>query len=395
MTAAPWPLRVRHVPADGPVAAIMLAFLATAGLFYVNIMPALVDGMIHALGFSNQSAGLVAGLNVYGAAAGALTASFWVRRLAWKPVAAGLLLVLIAIDLLSMSAHTLAVLAALRIVDGLIGGFLVGIGISVIARTKAPDRVFGVLLLVQFSMGGLGLMVLPPLVPALGMPVVFAALILFSLVTLAMLPWLDHYPIPPPRAAGSAMPSSPPRYLLFLVLSGMFLFQAANMGVAAYILPLGEAAGLARDFMSVVLGAANWVGVLGSGLVILLAGRTRRAPPLLIALLVTVLGMLVFLASAQGVFYALANGITSITWNMVIPYLFGLCADFDRSGRIAVIGSFCSKMGLASGPVIAGYLTGSGDFHSLLWVASGAILAVGIVIILPTMRLDSVNRLEL
>jgi len=44
---------------DSNLARIFLAFLATAGLFYVNIMPALVSGLIDGLGFSNQQAGYV------------------------------------------------------------------------------------------------------------------------------------------------------------------------------------------------------------------------------------------------------------------------------------------------------------------------------------------------
>jgi len=36
---------------DGEIARVLLAFLATAGIFYVNIMPAIVDGLIEGLGF--------------------------------------------------------------------------------------------------------------------------------------------------------------------------------------------------------------------------------------------------------------------------------------------------------------------------------------------------------
>ncbi len=71
---------------DGLLACVLLAFLATAGLFYVNIMPALVAGLIDGLGFSNREAGFVGSANVYGAACGALVAVFLVRRLPWRRV---------------------------------------------------------------------------------------------------------------------------------------------------------------------------------------------------------------------------------------------------------------------------------------------------------------------
>ena len=52
-----------QLPKAGPdsmLARLFLAFLGTAGIFYLNILPALVDGLIEALGFTNQQAGAVA-----------------------------------------------------------------------------------------------------------------------------------------------------------------------------------------------------------------------------------------------------------------------------------------------------------------------------------------------
>src|SRR5512140_3259605 len=86
----------------GEVARVLLAFLASAGLFYVNIMPALVDGLIQGAGFSNREAGLVGSSNVYGAALGALIAVFIVKRIQWRKAAYALLAGLICMDLLSL-----------------------------------------------------------------------------------------------------------------------------------------------------------------------------------------------------------------------------------------------------------------------------------------------------
>ena len=47
------PAKKRRFPvakSDGEIARVLLAFLATAGIFYVNIMPAIVDGLIEGLG---------------------------------------------------------------------------------------------------------------------------------------------------------------------------------------------------------------------------------------------------------------------------------------------------------------------------------------------------------
>ncbi len=179
---------------EGLLASTLLAFLATAGLFYVNIMPALVDGLVTGLGFSNAQAGNVAAANVYGAAAGALIAIFIVKRIAWRPVACALLTALIAVDLASTLVHTAPLLTVIRLVHGLAGGLLVGVAYSVMGRLAAPDRAFGMLLVVQYGLGGLGIMWLPRLVPTYGAGILFVALATFTAITAAMFAFIPDYP---------------------------------------------------------------------------------------------------------------------------------------------------------------------------------------------------------
>src|ERR1017187_10806040 len=140
------------------LARVLLAFLATAGFFYVNIMPALVDGLKVGLGFTNKQAGLVGSCNVYGAACGSFLIVFLVRRINWKSAAHLLLLGLIGMDLLSMLVKSPFALMSARFLHGFIGGMLVGISFAIFVPTTAPDRTLVVLLLVQVFAGGLSVM---------------------------------------------------------------------------------------------------------------------------------------------------------------------------------------------------------------------------------------------
>jgi MFS transporter, DHA1 family, inner membrane transport protein len=379
----------RRFPAaepDGLIAAVLLSFLATAGLFYVNIMAALVSGLIDGLHFTEQQAGYVASANVYGAALGALISVFFVRRIAWRPVALGLLLALITADLVSIVITTPGVLIPMRFLHGTIGGMLVGTGFSVIARTKVPDRTFGMLLVVQFSLGGLGVMILPRIVPLFGTAALFGALILFSVATLAMLPFLAEYPAKSPDAAN--IPKASIKWApLVLALSSVLLFQAGNMGLAAYMIELGRAHGLQTGFISTVLGIAAWIGALGSLLVVTFGMRFGRFWPIAIGLLLTVIGNALFHFSGNTVVYAAANVGTAITWAFVIPYLLGLCAAFDTSGQMAALSGFVSKMGLASGPLVAGFLAGHGSYGLLINLSVAAMAASAIALV-PARLLD-------
>src|SRR5258706_8899736 len=112
--------RTARLNPEGLVASTLLALLATAGVFYVNIMSALVDGLVTGLGFSTAQSGNVAAANVYGAACGALVAVFIVTHIRWRTVALVLLMGLIAIDVGWMSVPDGKVLTTVRFFHGLV-----------------------------------------------------------------------------------------------------------------------------------------------------------------------------------------------------------------------------------------------------------------------------------
>jgi len=378
------------------LARVLLAFLATAGFFYVNIMPALVDGLKVGLGFSNKQAGLIGSCNVYGAACGAFLIVFLVRRLNWRSTARLFLLGLIGMDLLSMLVKNPFALMGARFLHGFIGGMLVGLSFSIFARTVAPDRTFGVLLLVQVFAGGLGVMSLPLLVPRFGTNVLFATLILFSLITLLMLPFLPDYPVktPAPGIPGTITDRLQLKPLLLALLS-VFFFQAGNMGLFAFIIGLGKHHGLPVAFVSETLGIANWIATLGAVLVIVMSTRFGIFKPILGGMLLTLVGTYLFNYSSVKWLWIAANVGTGITWNFVISHLLGMCARFDQTGQTAVWAGFASKMGLASGPMLFSFIVGAGNYSALIAMALVLLTLATVASAIPAWVLDhaSVNTL--
>jgi len=364
-------------------ARIFLAFLASAGLYYVNIMPAIVDGLKEGLAFTDRQAGFVASANVYGAAAGALLIVFIVKRLSWRPTSYTLLALLILVDLLSMLLRSPDLLIALRFVHGCVGGALVGVGFSVIARMLHPDRTFGVLLFVQFGLGGLGNLYIPRLVPAFGTNVLFFSLIAFSVVTALMVPFLDDYKTSKSEGRHEAASARIPVVPVALVLVALFLFQASNNGLFAFIIGLGRTAGLDLNFITISLAASGWIGLLGAGLVVLIYTRYGRTLPLLAAMLVTIAATWALHYSESGAVFLVANCVIGITWAFVMSYLLGLVAAFDSTGQMAALGGFASKMGLASGPLACGVLLGDNNYALLINLACVGLALCMLASLLP------------
>jgi len=385
--------RFRKVSPNSLTARLFLAFLATAGLFYVNIMPTIVSGLIEALDFSNQQAGSVASANMYGAAFGAIFIVAFVRRMNWQAVSLAFLLTLIAIDLISIFIVQPSVLTAVRFIHGFVGGMLVGTGFSVMARTEQPDRSFGMLLVVQYGLGGLGVMVIPSLVPLFGTAILFLSLVAFSVATLLMLPWLPDYRVDPREAqVRAAAHAGVRRGPLALTIIALFLFQAANMGLYAYIIGLGEFYGLELGFISWSLGVAAWLGLAGAGLVVVISDRWGYLPSLLAGIALTVIGTWGLYYSAIPVVWVVANCLIGITWAFTIAYLLGLMSRYDTTGQMAALGGFASKMGLASGPAAAALLLGQDNYPGVVAAAIAALCIALVCVLYPARVQDRTAR---
>ena len=66
------------------IAAIFYSILATAGLFYVNLGGAFLSAFVDGLGVERDTAGFIVSANKYGAAFGALLATFLVKKIEWR-----------------------------------------------------------------------------------------------------------------------------------------------------------------------------------------------------------------------------------------------------------------------------------------------------------------------
>tara|TARA_B100000768_G_scaffold128241_1_gene118826 strand:+ start:6 stop:1172 length:1167 start_codon:yes stop_codon:yes gene_type:complete len=358
------------------IAAILYSIVATAGLFYVNLGGAFLSAFVDGLGVERDVAGYIVSANKYGAAFGALIATFIVKKIEWRKVVRILFIGLIAFDAISTQFTNPQTLIILRFIHGTIGGLSVGIGLSIIARTYNPDKIFGMLLVVQYSFGSLGIWVVPRLVEAFGYGAAFGALISFTLMTLLILPLVPNVESP---SQDSNSPSSffkiPMSMMLFLVLCGLFLFQAANMGVADYAFELGKDIGLANNEISNILTVANIISIFGGVLVYIIGTKFGRTIPLLIGISIASIFTYLLHYSDNISIYFIANTLTGIAWAFTIPYLLGLCATFDIHGQMAALAGFVSKMGLASGPLVGSLFIMTNGFDFIINLATIALLA--------------------
>ena len=366
-----------NIHQESTLAAVMYAILATAGLFYVNLGGAFLSAFVDGLGVGRDEAGLIVSANKYGAAAGALIATFLVKNIPWRKTTAILLVLMMFVDIISSQITSAENLIAIRFLHGTIGGVSVGIGLSVIARTLNPDKIFGMLLVVQYSFGSLGIWTVPRLVESFGHMAVFGVLMLFSVMTLVILPF-----IPNVREAKST--NNPFKinfsFLLVLALIALFLFQASNMGVADYAFELGKDIGLVNTEISNLLTVANIISISGGLFVYVIGTKYGRTIPLFIGVSISAIFTYLLHYSENITMYFIANTVTGIAWAFVIPYILGLCASFDSHGQMAALAGFVSKVGLATGPLVGSMFILNYGFEMILNIATIALIGATILI---------------
>lgn len=357
------------------IAAIFYSILATAGLFYVNLGGAFLSAFVDGLGVERDTAGFIVSANKYGAAFGALIATFIVKNVEWRKAVRLLFIGLIVFDLISTQITNPNILILVRFIHGTIGGLSVGIGLSIIARTYNPDKIFGMLLAVQYSFGSIGILAVPRLVDAYGQGALFATLICFTLMTLIILPFIpDIDSNNETSTTKSNFYQIPLSGLLVLSLCCLFLFQAANMGVADYAFELGKDIGLDKNEISNLLTIANFISILGGVLVYIIGIKFGRTIPLCFGICTAAVFTYLLHYSDNVNNYFIANTMTGIAWGFTIPYLLGLCATFDKFGQMAALAGFISKLGLASGPLIGALFIMTQGFSFIINLATIALI---------------------
>ena len=385
-------IMLKDIHQDSLLNAFFLSILATAGLFYVNLGGSFLSAFVDGLSIERDAAGFIVSANKYGAAFGGLLAAIFIKKLIWRKSAYTLLFILISIDIISSQIPNANLLIFIRFLHGSIGGFLVGIGLSVIARTSFPDRVFGMLMVVQYSFGSIGIFTVPRLVDAFGYSAVFFVLITFSIMTLLILPLIPDPKEKEETVSSSGVLSLHSKALLGICLMSLFLFQASNMGVADFAFELGKDIDLTNNEISNLLTIANIISISGGAFAYLIATRFGRTLPLLFGFTIASLFTYLLNFSENITIYFVANSVTGITWGFVIPYLLGLAATFDKYGQMAALAGFVSKIGLASGPLIASFLIIDYGFSAIINLATFGLLLGCLFAVYASQQSSKINN---
>lgn len=362
------------------------------GGLVMQMSPFMIGGLMAGLSVSEREAGFVVSVEFVALAVTAIAIAPILPRFSYRRV--GLAAVALALSAQSASIFSASwmSLVLLRGLAGIGEGALYAVSLCVVAcRSGNPDKVYGYFQIVW----------------ALGSAVLFAAggaftatyahlgiLALIAGVTFALAPLLLMLPdAREENSAGSASdaprPSPLPGMMIFAAIA---LYLTASAAIYAFSAPLGERAGLDTSAVGYALTVATLVGLAGAGAATALNLRWGRAIPISAFCLGFSLVVLVLCLGRDPTAYVIALVASVVIYYFSIPYLFGLAAAIDRSGRWAAAAGSAYLIGFAAGPLVAGAVIPLAGYGGLAAVCVAVTAAAGGLALTVGRRLDGSGR---
>jgi len=373
----PWPLVI------GATAAQVIGGLVTVTL------PFVVGGLMAGIPLSERDAGFVTSVELLALALTAIAIVPLLARFSFRTVT----VVAVAVTLLAQGASVFAVsLSSITVLRGIAGigeGALYAVSLSLIAaRAINPDKVYGYFQ-VAWALGGVPIFAFGgQLTTAFAQRGIFA---LMEVATLVLAPLLLL--IPGDRAGSGNEPTakeartSPVLGVLTLAAIGLYLVVSA--GIYAFTTPLGERAGVGTDAIGYTLTVGTVIGVGGAAAATALNVRWGRMIPISGFFVAFTLDVLALCFWRDSIVFIVALVAATVIFYFSVPYMFGLAAALDRSGRWAAAAGSAYLLGYAAGPAAGGIVI-AGSGYAGLGVASVVVTAVAFALsVIVCRRLDA------
>ena len=269
-------------------------------------------------------------------------------------------------------------LMAMRAACGAPEGVLLWLVVGLVARTRSPNRISGILFTamagVQLAVAVLLALIVMPHRGANGAYQVVAGLSALGAIIALGLP--SRYGAPPAGAEGGGAP--PIRG--WLALGAVFIFQAAISAAGVYILPLAHQAGLSDGVGQTAVSVALALEVLGALAATCVSERAKFLDVFLIGGAALSAAFAVYAVDAPAWLFVGASGMVGFFSLLVMPFFVSLTIKADPSRRAAVQLGAAQLLGGALGPVLASVFVRGEEVRSPL-IVSGVLLGISLATI--------------
>lgn len=374
-----------HFKLSETAAALAIGCVA---LLVLGLQPALLGSLVDQKRISMEGVGIVAMGEIFALGIGTILAEKWLPLNRLRTVAVAASLVLVAINLLTLTAHGDLICVAWRVAAGLAEACLFWIATMVIIRSPKPDRLAGIFLTLQTSVQAFAALLLAKVsIASLGWSEAFVLLAVLCLV-----PMLVASRLPEKLGAhAEAIHPSVVSWTGFCSLLVPFLHMSAMGALWAYLEPVVNAAGvgISINTLAALVLVMQIVGG-GASAVVVRSGKVSQAL-IVSALAFAAVGVAMYrLPLHSSMTFAVLCAVFGFLWLFQMPFHIRLAFDIDPRGRIAMLVPPAQLVGTGFGPLVTSLSVHGNDVHHVpLWAAA---FSACVVVAVMGVKLGALSR---
>ncbi len=354
--------------------------MGNAGLFLIYILPQMLSMVTSEYQLTAFQSGLFGSSDLIGSALISVSSIYWIRKISLRKYGLiGLGIILIG-NLLCTLVDDFNTLLLLRVFCGIGEGLVIALTLIMIHDSKNLEKNFAIYLMITLVVGAIMVLLNPSLTNGLGSDFIFWSQAGMAFIAVPFC--ITFIPDQTLKESDEAFSSDG---LDFKVIKGLFAIMLMFVGYGglwAFSEQIGIARGFDQEFISLVLSGALGIALIGLALPIVFSDQKHAA--LFIALgVLGLLGYALLISFGQNqTHYLVAIWMGSLSVNMVLPYMTGVIAEFDSTGKSMVLIMPLYSIGFALGPLLISLLL-QGDsniqlglgmsllFLAVLWVFLG------------------------
>ena len=337
------------------------------GFFSIFALPMLVAAYVSGLGLDEQQATMVGSVEIVSSAFGAFTAAPYLSRHSPRGFAlAGALLVVIS-NLIGSAVDSVTVVVFLRAVAGFAAGMVLGAGNALLSSTKQAERIYALALIGSTLVAALLMWLLPYAVSSANQKGVFVLLAAFTVLLTPLLFLINKRPIVRSNQLNRESGKLANIGFGISILIATVVFRIGEGAVWTVLEFLGEESQLDIHSIGKILSGTIVTGLLGAGGAAALGKKLGQLYPIWIGIIVVCATVMALSNFHNPGIYVVAVLLESLAFYFVLPYLIGLFALLDQTGRWVAIGSGAIFLGLGIGPMFGGVMVKYFGYGSLGW----------------------------
>ena len=369
------------IPFDDWRTILFAVFMALVGYSVMVTVPVLSTALVHSLSFTEEQVGRVWGNDMLGFSIGAIISALSVARFNRRHLVMVGIVLTIGVNALCMSITDYESMMWLRLATGIGSGIITGTAVATLGGTTNPVRAFNLLLL-GFSFSAAGEL---HLFPQLSLKGIYWFFIGSTAVCALFLRWLPSKPLNEAEQQEQheiedhSEDWQVPVILPIFCLTAVCFTYINIGGYFTYIELAALDAGMAPEFVSPVLTWASFWALAGC-LLALLCARFGLFRPLFVALIsmAVLVGMLA--AGINKINLLISVFAFLALWTFVDVFQSSMMGYMDRSGSLVALLPSVQGFGQFIGPNIAASIIGAGLGYSTMFLVSGSMALVAMVI---------------